>query len=138
MAFAPEISSRGQETVLLVEDEDMVRSLARRLLHKNGYHVLEASHGEEALEVDAQHAESIHLLLTDVVMPGMNGPDLAERLVAHRPQIRVVYMSGYTDTIFEDRGILQKGVVFLQKPFSADSLTRKVREALDARQEEQA
>ena len=121
----------GVETILLVEDDDMVRKLTYRFLDENGYRVLEARHGQEALAIYAQYHEPISLLLTDVVMPGMSGKDLAEQLIDICPELKVVYMSGYTDSAIEHHGILKQSIVFLQKPFSANTLTCKVREVLD-------
>jgi len=125
------VAMGGLETILLVEDDDMVRKLTYRFLDENGYHVLEARHGQEALAVCAEHHEPISLLLTDVIMPGMSGKDLAEQLTDIRPELKVVYMSGYTDSAIEHHGILKQSTVFLQKPFSANTLTCKVREVLD-------
>jgi PAS domain S-box-containing protein len=122
----------GSETVLLVEDEQEVRSLAHRLLSQQGYKVLEAANGEEALRVVQEHiGKKIHLLLTDVVMPQMGGKELAEKLKILRPDIKVLYTSGYTDDAIVHHGILDSGVVLLQKPFSPAALAQKVREVLD-------
>jgi CheY-like chemotaxis protein len=123
---------RGRETVLLVEDEPSVRDLAHRLLNQQGYKVLEAANGEEALRVAQEHnGEEIHLLLTDVVMPQMGGKELAEKLKTLRPDIKVLYTSGYTDDAIVHQGILEHGTYFLQKPFSLKTLSHKVREVLD-------
>jgi PAS domain S-box-containing protein len=123
---------RGGETVLLVEDEPSVRDLAHRLLNQQGYKVLEAANGEEALHVAQEHAgEKIHLLLTDVVMPRMGGKELADQLKILRPDIKVLYASGYTDNAIVHHGVLERGTHFLQKPFSPSGLVRKVREVLD-------
>jgi PAS domain S-box-containing protein len=125
-------SLQGSETILLVEDEDMVRELARHVLTQHGYIVLAARHGEEALQFGERHAEPIHLLLTDVIMPrGMSGRQLAERLASLRPEIRVLYMSGYTDDAIVHHGVLESGTNFLQKPFATDALAAKVRRVLD-------
>lgn len=123
---------RGSETILLVEDEPSVRDLANRLLKQQGYKVLEAAIGEEALRL-AQDitGERIHLLLTDVVLPQMSGKELADRLKTFRPDIKVLYTSGYTDYAVVHQGILNSGTHFLQKPFSLKALSQKVREALD-------
>ena len=121
----------GHETVLLVEDAAPVRALARRSLEACGYRVLDASDGPTALELSARHGEAIDLLVTDVVMPGMSGRELAERLAPARPGMKVLYTSGYTDDAMVRQGVLNAGVAFLQKPFVPDSLARKVREVLD-------
>jgi CheY-like chemotaxis protein len=125
---------RGRETLLLVEDADLLRGLAREVLERAGYMVLEARNGAEALQVHQQHEGPIHLLLTDVVMPGMNGRELAEQLAPLEPEMKVLYMSGYTDDTIVQHGVLEPGVAFLQKPFSPAALTRKVREVLEAAQ----
>jgi PAS domain S-box-containing protein len=121
---------RGTETLLLVEDEYGVRALARRTLQQCGYTVLEASHGEEAISVATTHRETIHLLVTDVVMPGMGGRVLAERLLDLHPEMQVLYLSGYTDDAVVRHGILHEHVHFLQKPFSPNVLAHQVREVL--------
>jgi PAS domain S-box-containing protein len=127
-----EFSPRGSETVLLVEDEQEVRLLAHRLLSQQGYRVLEATNGEEALYVaHEQGGEEIHLLLTDVVMPQMGGKELADQLKILRPDIKVLYTSGYTDDAIVHHGVLEPGIHFLQKPFSLKTLSHKVREVLD-------
>jgi CheY-like chemotaxis protein len=126
-------SIRGSETILLAEDDDMVRTLTRRLLVANGHVVLVAAHGEEALQLARRHAGKIQLLITDVVMPGMSGRALADQIVAMLPAIKVLYLSGYTDDAIVRHGVLEPGVAFLQKPFAAEALVRKVREVLDAR-----
>ncbi|HEY7149731.1 MAG TPA: PAS domain S-box protein [Gaiellaceae bacterium] len=123
---------RGSETVLLVEDEDVVRNLVREILERNGYAVLEARHGGEALELGEQHVEPIHLLVTDVVMPKMSGHELAERLVGIHPETRVLYMSGYADGPIGQQGVLDPQTAVLQKPFSFEDLAQKVRKVLDA------
>jgi signal transduction histidine kinase/DNA-binding response OmpR family regulator len=124
---------RGQETVLLVEDHDEMRDLAREILARLGYTVIDARHPGEALLIAERRDSRIHLLVTDVVMPEMNGRELAERLTAIRPDLRVVYISGYPDDAIGEHGVLQPGTVLLQKPFTPDALGRKVREVLDAR-----
>src|SRR5437773_1188222 len=123
---------RGSETVLLAEDEPAVRAIARQAPERQGYTVLAAPSGADALALAAQHGATIHLLLTDVVMPGMSGRDLADRLTAQRPGIRVLYISGYTDNAIVRHGMLEPGLAYLQKPFRPDALVRKVREVLDA------
>ncbi len=122
---------RGSAEVLLVEDQEMVRDMVREALEMSGYAVLAASGGADALALAAGHRGPIHLLVTDVVMPGMSGRELAERLSTVRPTLRVLFMSGYTDDAISRHGILEEGVTFLQKPFTPDALSRKVRELLD-------
>jgi PAS domain S-box-containing protein len=121
---------RGAETVLLVEDEGQVLSLAQRILQQHGYTVLAARTPEAALKLAEQHAGRIQLLLTDVVMPGMNGHELQKRLMALQPGLRCLFMSGYTAAVIAHHGVLDEGVQFLQKPFSALSLAERVREVL--------
>jgi two-component system, cell cycle sensor histidine kinase and response regulator CckA len=121
---------RGWETVLLVEDAQPLRELARELLEDSGYTVLEAKGGAEAIEIAQQHQGAIHLLMTDVVMPGMDGPKVAECVSRICTGIKVLYASGYTDDAIVHHGVLDSGVALLQKPFTRESLTRKVREAL--------
>ncbi len=128
----PQTSSpQGTETVLLVEDEETVRSVAREVLQMVGYTVLEAATGEEALQRAEQHSGTIHLLLTDVVMPGMSGRDLAERLIIDYPALEVLYLSGYTDEAIAHHGVVHAGINLLHKPFTPDALARRVREVLD-------
>jgi PAS domain S-box-containing protein len=123
--------SPGTETVLLAEDEEVVRRFAREILSGNGYKVLEAGNGREALLLSEAHRGEIHLLLTDVVMPKIGGRELADRIRTLRPELRILYMSGYTDdAILRDR-VLEDGIPFLQKPFTPEGLARKVREVLD-------
>lgn len=126
-----QLSHRGTETVLLVEDEDGVRALIRQLLQKNGYTVLEARHGGEALLACERHGGKIDLLLTDVVLEQMTGRELTERLLPLRPDMRVLYVSGYTDDAIMQHGVLTPGTAFLQKPFTAESLTAKIRQVLE-------
>ena len=122
----------GSETVLLVEDDEMVRELTRRMLSKRGYAVLAAADGGAALRQLESHRGSVDLLVTDVVMPGMSGREVAQRLLALRPGLKVLYLSGYTDDAIVRHGMLEPGIAFLQKPFSGDALARKVRDVLDA------
>jgi two-component system cell cycle sensor histidine kinase/response regulator CckA len=122
---------RGSETILLVEDEEEVRKLAVRVLERQGYKVLAARDGDEALLICERHQDPIHLMLTDVVMPGMNGHELAERLEPLHPRMKVLYMSGYTDNAIVLHGVLVEGVNYIQKPFTVDALTKKVREVLE-------
>jgi PAS domain S-box-containing protein len=127
----PVSSETGHETILLVEDDDRVRALVSNMLRKNGYTVLLASAGDQALEIAARHRGRIHLLLTDVVMPGLNGRILSERLTAVRPDTRVLYMSGYSDDAILRHGVRKAAAHFIQKPFSIDALTHKIRETLN-------
>jgi PAS domain S-box-containing protein len=122
----------GTETILLVEDEAQLRKLTCEILLKQGYSVLAAGGGAEALRHWEQHRDLIHLLLTDVVMPQMSGRELAEQLQASRPDLKVLYMSGYTNDVIARHGVLDSAIAFLQKPFTPDSLGRKVRAVLDA------
>jgi two-component system cell cycle sensor histidine kinase/response regulator CckA len=123
----------GHETVLLVEDEDAVRNLARRILEEQGYHVLEAADGEEALTLVQRFAGPIGILVTDVIMPRLSGRKLAEVLSARYPGLRVLYMSGYADDVLGPVGHVDKSVAFLQKPFAPAALAREVRKILDQR-----
>jgi PAS domain S-box-containing protein len=126
-----ESGNRGSETVLVVEDENAVRLVAVGSLRKAGYHVLEASDGDEALLVASNHEGPIHLVLTDVLMPGIHGPALVKRLEERRPGIRALYMSGHADDALLHHGILEGGLSFLEKPFNRNELTKKVRQVLD-------
>jgi len=128
----PPSPSRGSETVLLVEDEAAVRQFARRALESSGYCVLAAGDGAEAMATAASHPGPIHVLVTDVVMPGMGGPELARRLAQQRSTLRVLFCSGYTDDASVREGVREAGTAFLQKPFSPEELIRKVREVLSA------
>ncbi len=130
---AKEEPLQGTETVLLVEDEELVRALARDVLKVYGYRVLEAENGKVAFQICQQKAEEIHLLISDVIMPEMSGPNLATRLTQLCPEIRVLYMSGYTDRGALHQGILEAGANFIQKPFSPAQLAKRVREVLDQR-----
>ena len=134
-AMAPEApleqEPRGRETVLLVEDEESLRKLARAMLQHLGYRVVEASGPGEALALCEKHEGEIHLLLTDVVMPLMNGNELSQRIRAMRPSVRKLFMSGYTSNAISHHGVLEPGVAFIQKPFNRQELARKVREVLD-------
>jgi two-component system cell cycle sensor histidine kinase/response regulator CckA len=122
---------RGRETILLVEDEKAVRKLVIEFMNKQGYTVLKACHGDEALQICKKHKGLIHLMVTDVVMPGMNGRELAENLSPLHPEMKVLYISGYTENAIIHHGVLDPGTSFLQKPFTLDVLARKVREELD-------
>lgn len=132
----PEVISTkrtGAKTVLLVEDEESLRSLILTFLEQDGYTVLEAGDGKKAIEIAEQHGGPIHLLLTDVVMPEMNGPALAGRFAQAYPESKVVYMSGYSD--FSRRGLLDAEAILLPKPFTRDALLSKLHEVLDSRKE---
>lgn len=123
--------AQGSETILFVEDEQSVRDLVRQYLTATGYTVLEAPDGARALKIAEGHAEPIHILITDVVMPHLSGPDLATQLGASRPGMKVLFISGYTDDTVFRHGVLEGGVAFLQKPFNLKALATKVRELLD-------
>jgi hypothetical protein len=127
---APEQDARGTETVLVVEDVAEVRAVTREMLQRYGYRVLDAADGSAALQLAAGYHAPIHLLLTDVVLPELNGRDLAERLTRERPAMKVLFMSGYTDDAVVRHGILQEGIAYLQKPFTPRSLSGKVRSVL--------
>ena len=129
-AKSPENEKGGCETVLLVEDEESVRELVRETLVARGYKVLEAENGEIGLRVAEAHGEGIDILITDVVMPGMGGRELAKRLLQIRPRLGVLYLSGYTEDTILHQGALDPGTAFLQKPFTLQNLARKVREVL--------
>ena len=129
--IAPKATPQGSETILLVEDAEPLRELTRLFLEGAGYTVLEASSGAEALEKSRGHTGPIHLLVTDVIMPGMSGADLARKLRAERPESGIIFISGYTDDAIAHHGVLESGVTLLVKPFTRDALTSKVREVLD-------
>ena len=122
---------RGTETVLVAEDEDGVRELLRKILTEHGYTVLEARHGRDALMVSERYERPIHLLVTDVVMPEIGGGELARKLSERRPGLRVLFVSGYTNDEVLRRGIPGAGTAFVQKPFTPESLLRRVRDMLD-------
>ena len=132
---APAANCQGSETLLVVEDEDGVRLLVRDYLRMKGYTVLEAGHGEEALRIAGEHSGEISLMITDVIMPGMNGRQLAERMAILRPAMKVLYMSGYAETAVYRKGVLEPGAPFLQKPFGPPDLGRKVRDVLGPERE---
>jgi len=127
----PPTTLRGSETILLVEDDDQVRVVARGILQRSGYHVIEARNAGEALLHSEKHPTTIHLLLSDVVMPQMSGPELAKRLASARPDMRVLCMSGYTDDSIVRHGVLEAQIAYLQKPITPEALTTRVREVLD-------
>ena len=122
----------GSETILLAEDNEHVRNLSRIILQRHGYSVIEAENGRSALNALDSHGGPVHLLLTDVVMPGMNGSDLYARAAKKHPGLKVLYMSGYTDNVIAHHGILDEGIQFIQKPFSQGDLAAKIREVLDS------
>ncbi len=130
-ALAQEPPSTGHETILLVEDEENLRRLARQSLENQGYSVIDAPDGGAAIQISQAHKGPIHLLLTDVIMPGMNGRELADKVVPTRPEMRVLYMSGYTENHIGHNGTLDEGITLLQKPFTLPALKAKVREMLD-------
>jgi CheY-like chemotaxis protein len=125
---AAQFAAGGTETVLLVEDEESVRQLVRETLEAKGYKVLEAEHGEAALAMASGHHGPIDILITDVVMPGMSGRELAKQLCASDPEMKVLFLSGYTEDAIVHQGVLEPGTAFLQKPFTLQMLSRKVRE----------
>jgi CheY-like chemotaxis protein len=125
---------RGTETVLLVEDEAPVRAVLQRALAASGYNVLSAGSGREALELLERGGPCLDLLVTDVVMPGMNGRELAEAVSALQPRALILFMSGYTDDVIAKHGFIERGRTLLPKPFSPGALTAKVREVLDAQE----
>lgn len=132
VAQSQPVSLQGWETILLVEDEDLVREVTRRILERYGYTVLLAGDGHEALRLTEKYSGPLHLLLTDVIMPGMSGRQLAEHLASRHRQIKVLYMSGYMEDAIGDHGTLPPGIVFIQKPFKHFELALKVREVLSA------
>ena len=127
----PKDGARGSETILLVEDEEAVRGLTSRILERQGYRVIAAQHGKEAMDIATKEEGKIDLVLTDIVMPGMNGRGLVERLAGIRPRIKSLYMSGYTDDDIVRRGFVEPSKSFLQKPFTSEALLRTVRKVLD-------
>jgi CheY-like chemotaxis protein len=126
-------AAQGRETILLVEDEPAVRGLVHEMLRVHGYTVLVARHGIEALVLSTRHVGPIHIMLTDVVMPQMTGPEVADKLKALRPDTKVLYMSGYPDHPAFAKGGITTETAFLQKPFESSLLIRKIREVLDVR-----
>jgi CheY-like chemotaxis protein len=124
------VPRRGTQTVLVVEDAEGLRELTRRLLQRQGYTVLLAANADEARRLFDQHP-SIDVLLTDVVMPGASGPELTKDLVERRPALKVIYMSGYTEEAIVHHGVLKPGIAFIHKPFTSDTLGRKIRDVLD-------
>ncbi len=128
----------GSGTVLVVEDQENVRVLTVEILRRSGYHVLEAAQGAEALQLVQASTEEIHVLLTDLVMPGMNGKELAERVKMQRPRMKVVFMSGYSDDVLGNRGVLEAGRAYLQKPFAPEMLLSKIREVSVSQAEQES
>jgi CheY-like chemotaxis protein len=128
---AGEAPESGSETILLVEDEPVVRHLVAEILEASGYTVLQAGEGPSALELLRRHSGAMDLLVTDVVMPGMSGPEVAQAVTSMRPGTQVLYISGYTDSAIGHHSVLEPGIAFLQKPFNAEELNRKVRSLLD-------
>jgi two-component system cell cycle sensor histidine kinase/response regulator CckA len=121
----------GNETILVVEDEEEVRKLTAKILERQGYRILETSNGDDALLACERRKGPIHLMLADIVMPGMSGSELAKLLKPLYPEIKILYMSGYTDNAIVRHGVLEKRVNYIQKPFTTEGLARKVREVLD-------
>ena len=121
----------GTETLLIVENEAAIRNLLQMALRKNGYTVLAAESGREALHLVSAHSGPIHLLITDVMMPDIDGPELVRRLSAIRPETRTLFMSGYMDDALGEQGVLPSSVNFIQKPFSPSTIAQKVRDILD-------
>ena len=122
----------GKETVLIVEDDEMVRKLSSRTLKKFGYAILEARNGLKALDLCKEYKGQIDLVLTDVIMPEMGGPELVKQLSEQYPHIKVVYMSGYTDNAISHHGVIEEGIAFINKPATPDELGQKVRDVLDS------
>ncbi len=127
-------SLEGNETILLVEDEDMVRDMAVRILKERGYTVLASARGEEAIALSRKYKSPIHLMVTDIVMPGISGKKLAQEIIQKRPRLKVLYISGYTDEIISQQGLLDKNIEFLQKPFLPEKLLTTLRNILDSKQ----
>lgn len=125
------VRARGTETVLIVEDEPTIREVGARVLGKLGYTVLEAGSAEEALSLVESQGHAIHLIVTDAVLPGLSGKELAARVHAKRPAIKILYTSGYAPAVIAPHGVLEPGTAFLEKPFTIEDLARKVRDVLD-------
>jgi CheY-like chemotaxis protein len=123
-------STNAQATILIVEDDAGIRELTSKILSRSGYDVLVADGGEEARRISERYAGEIHLVLSDVVMPGMNGPMVAEMLTGMRPGLKVIFMSGYTDDVIVRHGVMENDVPFLQKPFTPERLANKIHEVL--------
>lgn len=123
-------SLQGNETILLAEDQDQVKNLISGILREHGYTVLEARNGSEALAIQAQFRNPIQLLLTDIIMPGMSGVELAKAIASQRPHIRTVSITGYTDDVLGERGVLEPGMTLVQKPFTNLDLLSVIRKVL--------
>jgi two-component system cell cycle sensor histidine kinase/response regulator CckA len=128
---AAQPAARGHETILLVEDEHMILDITKTMLEHQGYTVNAAATPGEAIQLAREHAGEIHLLITDVVMPEMNGRDLAKNILSLYPNLKRLFMSGYTADVIAHHGVLDEGVQFIQKPFSMQALAAKVRDVLD-------
>jgi DNA-binding NtrC family response regulator len=122
---------RGDDTILVVEDNEEVRKVTARILKMQGYRILEASNEDDAFSIGDQHDGPIHLIVTDIVMPKMHGPELAKHLSSSYPEMKVIYMSGHVENVISHHGILEKGMEYIQKPFTINGLVRKAREVLD-------
>jgi two-component system, cell cycle sensor histidine kinase and response regulator CckA len=133
-----QVAAGGSETILVTEDEDIVRKVLDRALRKKGYTVLAANNGKEAVKISETYTKPIHLLLTDVIMPGMNGRELADSIMQKRPGLTVLFMSGYEKETIAQRGVLEPGMAFIEKSFSVESLCHKVREVLDTAAKEES
>jgi len=132
-ANRPDAGAAAGETILLVEDEEIVRTLVQEMLEAEGYRVLSADNGACALDLARAHAGQIDLLVTDIVMPGLSGQELAARVLAERPAVRVLFTSGYTEDAISNHGVLSPGSAFLEKPFTAVDLAQKLRGLLEPR-----
>jgi CheY-like chemotaxis protein len=124
------VSASGSETILLVEDQDQLRALISEVLRRNGYVVLQARHGMEALDLSSNHTDRINLMITDLIMPQMGGRELANVLAPKHPDMKVIYMSGYPNDAISQQEISSSSLAFIQKPFTPDILVQKVREVL--------
>ncbi|MBD3266987.1 response regulator, partial [bacterium] len=127
----PEQDTYGHETILLVEDEQSLLELSQKMLLKRGYRVLSATTPREAITLAEKHAGEIHLLMTDIIMPEMNGRELADYLLTFHPNLKLLFMSGYTADVIAYQGILDQNMHFIQKPFSIRELSKKLRQALE-------
>ena len=130
--FALSEPGSGTETILLVEDDGVIRKLTMNLLEMGGYKILAAQDSDEAIKICEEYKETIHLLMTDIVIPKMDGRELYEKIMLKRPDIKVLFTSGYTENVIFHQGGVDPGVAFLQKPFTAAGVTRKVREVLES------